>query len=101
MIIDLLVEEKKAKKVIETAENKAKDLLMEAQENAKIILREAASKIKIDQMTKEENAKTLKEIQKINVEYGKKKEELKKKAKSHIDQAVQYVIEEVLYVERE
>ena len=101
MIIDLLVEEKKAKKIIETAENKAKDLIREAQANGETILREAVSKIKVDQITKEENANTIKETQKINIEYGKKKEELKNKAKSHIDQAVQYVVEEVLCVERE
>ena len=101
MIIDLLVEEKKAKKIIETAENKAKDLIKESQEKAETILREAISEIKVDQMTREDNVKTTKEALEIGIEYSKKMEYLKNKAKSHIDQAVQYVIKEVLCVDRD
>ena len=99
MIMDLLIEEKKAKRIIEAAEKKAKILISDAKESAEAILREAALKVKVDQMTKDENVKTRNESEEITQECCKKKENLKNKAESNINQAVQYVIKEVLCVD--
>ena len=48
MIVELLIEERRAKRAIEEAEEKANKIIRDAQERAGKIRKEAASKDKID-----------------------------------------------------
>jgi hypothetical protein len=100
MIIDLLIEEKKAKRIIEVSENKANNLIIEAKERAKIIQTDAISKIKIDHK-KKEDVDIRKEVIEIDKEYAEKKEDLRNKALNHMDQAVDFLVKEVLNFDRE
>lgn len=100
MIIDLLIEEKKAKRIIEVSENKANNIIREAKESAKIIQTDAVSKSKIDHIKREEDVNIKKEIIEIDKEYTEKKEDLRNKALNHMDQAVDFLVKEVLNVDR-
>lgn len=97
MIVELLVEERRAKKLVEEAKETAEGIIRDAQENAEKIRCKSTLKNNVDERTKTETERAKKEAKKLLADYDQRIEEIRRKAKLHIGEAVTLVLKEMLY----
>ena len=76
MIIELLVEERRAKRIIIEAEEEAKKIIEEAQERAEKILNKVTLKDRMDRMIEVEKKAAKKEADVLIAQYDKRAKEI-------------------------